>query len=166
MRLILTAFSLILIAKLANCQNPTVVCYWPNWSKYNVSDINPNLCTHIHYSFFILNETRALPVDSIGHANTDVYSKLNQLKTINPNVKIIASIGGGGDASEKYSRVVGNDTTRHTFVQNAYQLVLNYSFDGFDLDWEFPVCWQDNCTAGDPSDKENFSKLIQVSILL
>lgn len=29
------------------------------------------------------------------------------------------------------------------------------------IDWNYPVCWQSNCQKGKPSDKPNFTKLIQ-----
>lgn len=138
-----------------------IICYWPSGRRVDV--INPHLCTHIHYSFFILDEVNAAPVDEIGYPNIQVYQQLNALKQNNSDLKIIAAIGGWGDDAGKYSRVVANDTTRRQFVVNSLNMILEYGFDGFDLDWEFPVCWQDNCTAGDDKDRDNFSKLIQVS---
>jgi len=144
-------------------QNLKVICYWPNWHKVDPQlSINPDLCTHIHYAFFILNEDNATPVDGLGRPNDEVYDKLNALKKINPALKIIPSIGGWGDPADKYSRLAANETKRKTFVQNALQMVINYGFDGFDIDWEFPVCWQDKCDAGDQRDRDNFSKLIKV----
>jgi len=141
-------------------ENLKVICYWPSY--HEVEAINPNLCTHIHYAFFILDEVNATPVDELGHPNIQVYEKLNALKKINPELKIIPSIGGWGDPADKYSRLVANETKRKIFVQNTLQIVVTYGFDGFDIDWEFPVCWQDNCTAGDQQDRDNFSQLIKV----
>jgi chitinase len=137
-----------------------VICYWTR--NHKVEDINPDLCTHIHYSFFILNEDNAAPVDELGHPNKEVYDKLNALKQKNTKLKIIPSIGGWGENAGKYSRVVANETKRKIFVKNTIHMVNNNSFDGFDIDWEFPVCWQENCDAGNKADKDNFSKLIKV----
>jgi chitinase len=141
-------------------ENLKVICYWT--SNHKVEDINPDLCTHIHYSFFILDEDNAAPVDELGFPNKEVYDKLNALKQKNAELKIIPAIGGWGDDAAKYSRVAANETKRKIFVNNTIQLVVNNNFDGFDLDWEFPVCWQDDCDAGDEADRDNFSLLIKV----
>ena len=38
---------------------------------------------------------------------------------------------------------------------------MGCDFDGLDLDWEYPKCWQVDCSAGPSTDKENFAALVK-----
>lgn len=49
-------------------------------------------------------------------------------------------------------------------MNSAVAFLRKYSFNGLHLDWNYPVCWQADCTQGPPSDKINFVKLIQVRL--
>lgn len=58
-------------------------------------------------------------------------------------VKVLLALGGWNDsAGDKYSRLVNNAAARRKFVLHALEFVLANNFDGLDLDWEYPVCWQ------------------------
>jgi len=54
----------------------------------------------------------------------------------------------------------------YSFVNSAVAFLRKYNFNGLHLDWNYPVCWQADCTQGPSSDKTNFVKLIQVLSLL
>ena len=54
-----------------------------------------------------------------------------------------------------------NLAKRSMFVKNVVEYLLENSFDGMEFDWEYPVCWQMDCSIGNPNDKENFSQLIR-----
>lgn len=58
-------------------------------------------------------------------------------------LKVSLALGGWNDsAGDKYSRLVNNPTARKKFIDQAIQFLEKYNFDGLDLDWEYPVCWQ------------------------
>lgn len=58
-------------------------------------------------------------------------------------VKVLLGLGGWDDsASDKYSRMVNSPSARRKFVVQALDFVEQYEFDGLDLDWEYPKCWQ------------------------
>jgi chitinase len=58
-------------------------------------------------------------------------------------MKVSLALGGWNDsAGDKYSRLVNNPEARKKFVQQAIEFIEKYGFDGLDLDWEYPVCWQ------------------------
>lgn len=58
-------------------------------------------------------------------------------------VKVSVAIGGWNDSQgDKYSRLVNNPTARRRFVENVLKFLDKYNFDGLDLDWEYPKCWQ------------------------
>ena len=53
------------------------------------------------------------------------------------------AIGGWNDSKgNKYSRMVGNVSSRKRFVNGVVRFLKEHKFDGLDLDWEYPVCWQ------------------------
>lgn len=62
-------------------------------------------------------------------------------------VKVSLALGGWNDsAGDKYSRLVNNPAARRRFIEHALQFIEKYGFDGLDLDWEYPVCWQVSLT--------------------
>ena len=72
--------------------------------------------------------------------------------------KVLAALGGWNDSlGSKYSQMVATVANRAKFIENAYTFVKQYGFDGIDLDWEYPVCWQTECKDDRKADKDNFS---------
>lgn len=58
-------------------------------------------------------------------------------------IKVSLALGGWNDSQgDKYSRLVNNPLARRKFIEHAIQLLKQYNFDGLDLDWEYPKCWQ------------------------
>ena len=142
-----------------------VVCYYPNWpyyrngnGKYLVEDIDTSICTHLIYSFVILDPTNYvikihdpwLDID-LGNIN-----KFIQLKNKNPNVKLLVALGGWNDSrTSKYSILLADPAKRTAFVTHAVQFIQQYGFDGLDLDYEYPVY------DGVATDRAGFTALVQ-----
>ena len=57
---------------------------------------------------------------------------LNKVKLQYPQLKILLSVGGGGENSANFAAVAANHNTRFTFAQSAKSLVEMYSLDGID----------------------------------
>ncbi len=51
---------------------------------------------------------------------------------------------------------------RDNFVSKTVKMLEIRGFDGLSLEWQFPVCWQSNCRAGKPAEKEGFAALVKV----
>ncbi|XP_026742791.1 probable chitinase 10 isoform X2 [Trichoplusia ni] len=146
-----------------------VVCYYTNWAwyrpgpgKYTPSDIDPSQCTHIVYAFAVLDTKRLVikPHDIWLDVENKFYEKVVALKE--KGVKVLLGLGGWDDsASDKYSRMVNSPSARRKFVIHALDFIEQYEFDGLDLDWEYPKCWQVNCEKGPSSDKQGFASLVK-----
>jgi len=116
-------------------------------------NIDGELCTHVIYAFATLDvdwasETEARRLTLNIDDSIDVYKsflgRTADLRKSN-NVKILLGVGGWNDSKDdKYSRMVASPSARKMFAQYAVQFTMEHGFDGLDLDWEFPVCWQVN----------------------
>ena len=76
--------------------------------------------------------------------------------------KVLLAIGGWNDSEgDKYSRLVNSKASRKTFVSQVVSFLEENNFDGLDLDWEYPKCWQVDCSLGPKEDKQGFTDLIR-----
>ncbi|XP_058056417.1 probable chitinase 10 [Anopheles bellator] len=145
-----------------------VVCYFTNWAwyrqgngKYLPEDIDPELCTHIVYGFAVLDREGLTikPHDSWADIDNRFYERVVEFKKKGKRVTV--AIGGWNDsAGDKYSRLVRSAQARKRFIENVMAFIEKYNFDGLDLDWEYPVCWQVDCTKGYADEKEGFATLV------
>lgn len=155
---------------------PRVVAYFSSYSIYDldyyVTDIDPNIVTHINYRPFTISENgQCVSTDEWadtgymypGDRQTDrVRGNINQFHMMrgeNPDLKIIMSIGGW-DLSEQFPIVSADETARQRFARSCIGLMRTYELDGIDIDWRFPVDGGAAPeTAGD-NDTANFVSLL------
>lgn len=79
--------------------------------------------------------------DTFYHRITEFYERVVQYKRY--GIKVSLALGGWNDsAGDKYSKLVNDPTARMKFVTHAVEFIEEYGFDGLDLDWEYPKCWQ------------------------
>lgn len=146
-----------------------IVCYYGSWAvyrpgdgKFDVEDIDPFLCTHLNYGFAGLdpdtNHIYALDPwnDLEDDGGKGAYKRFNALKSKNPELTTLLSIGGWNEGSEKYSKMAADDASRQEFASSCVQFLQKYGFDGLDLDWEYP-----GSRGGVPEDKQNYVLLLQ-----
>ncbi|CAG2114083.1 unnamed protein product, partial [Medioppia subpectinata] len=152
---------------LVTVAKPKVICYWPNWrvdsggdDRHVPENIDPTLCTHIHHAFHVYDQQHNVVRDSAG-PQPDLYRRLHALKSKNPDVKVIVSMGGWGQPDAQYSHLVADEGLRLGFIKNTIAYLHKYQFDGLDIDWEFPVCWAADCNKGPKADKPNFATLLR-----
>ena len=132
-----------------------VVCYVATWAFYRKSGsydlfdkFNPDLCTHLIYSFAVLNdethEIKSRDVyldleDNYGKGAGVIflqsfhsrfyyesyaylpgwYTKSTGLKHLYPHLTVLLAIGGWSEGSEKYSKMAQSQENRSKFVQSA-----------------------------------------------
>ncbi|KAL3809554.1 hypothetical protein ACHAXA_001828 [Cyclostephanos tholiformis] len=64
---------------------------------------------------------------------------------------------GGWTLSDAFPTMAADDSARANFAQNCVNLIVEYGFDGIDIDWEYPG-YVDH--SGTPQDRDNFNLLL------
>ncbi|XP_056635629.1 chitinase-3-like protein 1 [Diorhabda sublineata] len=148
-----------------------LVCYFASWAiyrnfsgKFDISDIDPHLCTHVCFAFIELYEDGSLYVvdpwasndeDDGGHYHQ--FRSLAELKKSNPDLKLLLSLGGWNEGSKNFSIVSADPVRRIKLINEILPLIEKYNFDGLDVDWEYPTLRD----YAQPEDKDNFVALLK-----
>ncbi|MBC3872373.1 glycosyl hydrolase family 18 protein [Undibacterium flavidum] len=103
------------------------------------------------------------------------FNQLKKLKLRNPNLKVLISLGGW-TWSKNFSKFSMTDASRKALVTSCINLYVNGNlpsaegaggagvakgvFDGFDIDWEYPVAGGLPTNTYNAADKQNFTLLL------
>lgn len=128
-----------------------------NGNIINTESIAAKKLSHINYAFVDVKDNRAW----LHNEKTDTvnFRNLNALKTVNPDLKILISIGGW-TWSKNFSDAVLTDTSTMNFAQSAVDIVAQYDLDGVDIDWEYPGMIGDK-NVYRPQDRKNYTNLFK-----
>ena len=120
--------------------------YLGNWStspmggNIDVSTLPWTKLTHLMEAF-------AVPADTSGTVSLPGGTRTNLISTAHSNsTRVYLSLGGAAASTSNFSASVAPAVV-DTFVANIMSLVTTNSYDGVDIDWEFPGA----------SDKSNFT---------
>lgn len=135
---------------------PIIVGYVFGSTPIEPGSIDARHLTHINYAFadVVDNQVRGY-LKHDGHN----YRELQKLKKVNPDLKILISVGGWGK-SNGFSDAALTQSARDSFVESALDYLQHYQIDGIDIDWEYPA----QPGAGNihrPEDKQNFTLLLR-----
>lgn len=83
--------------------------------------------------------------------------QLLALKKDNPDLKVIAAIGGWGQ--DGFSDAALTPSSRYKFAREVNALINQYNLDGIDIDWEYPGTSAAGIKSR-PEDRENFTLLL------
>jgi len=119
--------------------------------------INANKLTHINYAFVDVQDGMAWLTNM--ETDTVNFRILNKLKEINPDLKILISIGGWS-WSGNFSDAVLTPDSRSRFAKTSVEIVADYDLDGVDIDWEYPGQIGDN-NVFRPEDKQNYTLMFE-----
>ncbi|MFV0266604.1 MAG: glycoside hydrolase family 18 protein [Draconibacterium sp.] len=139
-----------------------VVAYVAGYRDFDFSTIDVSGITHINYAFGNIRDGEAIfdttKIDDKNLTPADIV-KLNSLKSKNPDLKVLASIGGWS-WSGGFSDAALSEVSRARFAQSCAKFVKDYQLDGIDLDWEYP----NQTGAGNihrPEDVQNFTLMLK-----
>lgn len=123
--------------------------YFAAWSVYEpkhfVLDLPAENLTHVFYAFMKINDSgevllpdpwgdTEMPMPDGSHG---LLAALAKLKTRNPALKTLMSIGGWGTHLQ-FAAVMLDPAKTSVFVSTAVALMHEHGFDGLDIDWEYP----------------------------
>ncbi|XP_072028016.1 chitinase-3-like protein 1 [Amphiura filiformis] len=143
------ALCVVLLGGLAEAATPILSCYYTNWAQYRPDpmkffpeDIDPFMCTHIMYAFADLKNNHLTPFEYNDDDFTDgtpgMYTRVNNLKAKNPDLKVSLAVGGWNMGSGPFITMVETKETRADFISHSIGFLRDRNFDGLDLDWEYP----------------------------
>jgi chitinase len=168
MRRSINLFLFLLIISLVSCEENSkkpsttkkkiIVGYVPGFrSNLDQLSIDANKLTHINYAFVNVQDSMAW----LTNIETDTvnFRILNELKKVNPDLKILISIGGWS-WSGNFSDAVLTRSSRKKFAKTAVDIVANYDLDGIDIDWEYPG-QRGNNNVFRPEDKQNYTLMFK-----
>lgn len=136
---------------IAQTSEKKIVAYVTSWSSVTP---DPKVMTHINYAFGGVGSDG----QSVYADNTTRMQKIVALKSRNPKLKVLLSIGGWGRGS--FSPMAKDATKRKAFAKACKAFCDKYKLDGIDIDWEFPG----NNSSGESSpsgEKQNFNLMMQ-----
>jgi chitinase len=119
-------------------------------------EVSANKLDAINYAFARLDPKGDVIFPS--PAAESSLAALVGLRKINPELKIIVSIGGWG--ADYFSDVALTDATRQRMAESVAALIEAHDVDGVDLDWEYPTLPGAGISHR-PEDKRNFSLLLE-----
>ena len=143
-------------------QKYMVVAYVAGYRDFDFATIDISGITHINYAFGNIRDGEAVfdttKIDGKTLTLLDI-EKLLSLKSKNPDLKVLVSIGGWS-WSKGFSDAALNETSRLKFALSCAKFVKDYNLDGIDLDWEYP----NQVGAGNthrPEDVQNFTLMLK-----
>ncbi len=139
-----------------------VIGYVAGYRNFDFTKIDAKKLTHINYAFAnVIDGEVMFDTTNIDNTSlkTDDLKTLFALKSQNPDLKILVSVGGWV-WSGNFSDAALTQKTREKFAKSAARFVKEYKLDGIDIDWEYP----NQSAAGNihrPEDKENLTLLLK-----
>lgn len=154
--------------------------YYPEWAIYDrdfqVEDIPADDLTHIFYAFAKIDGNGEVAVfDEWAATQTTFggkytweqsqaglagnFAELQALKAENPHLSNMISIGGW-TLSGSFSDIALTEASREKFATSAVEFMVQYGFDGIDIDWEYPVGGGLESNIYRPEDKQNYTLLL------
>lgn len=140
-------------------KNYHIVGYVAGWKTVKANRIPAEKLTHVNYAFADVREGLVQNMEGKSERDSLNFLELHKLKTINPDLKILVSIGGWTH-SKGFSEAVSTPEGIKKLTKSGIDFLIKYDLDGLDYDWEYPGLPGDN-NPYKPEDKENFVSMLK-----
>jgi GH18 family chitinase len=126
-----------------------VVGYYESWASrrpcnaFWPEQIPTGVYTHINFAFAAIDPVtfEVRPGDS---RDLDLLMRVTQLKTLDPDLKVMIALGGWtfndpGPTQTTFSDIARSKDNQQKFFKSLISFLSTHNLDGVDLDWEYPV---------------------------
>jgi len=136
-----------------------VIGYIAGWKGVDPNKISAEKLTHINYAFANVVDGIVTSGEGLAERDSLNFLKLHSLKSRNPDLKVLVSIGGW-TWSKGFSDAVLTSESRKKLTASGIDFLTKHKLDGLDFDWEYPALQGDNNVVRD-IDKENFVSMLK-----
>ena len=157
-------------------ERPRVVAYLASWGVRSkgtrIAELPGDRLTHVIYAFANLGPDGTVALEDpcldagrcggTASATGGNFGQLRALKDRHPHLKVLVAIGGW-TRSVNFSDAALTPESRQRFAQSSIDLFVRGwpgLFDGFDIDWEYPVFGGARENVTRPEDRQNFTLLL------
>lgn len=156
---------------------PKIVAYLASWGVRSkgtrIAELPGDRLTHLIYAFanvgadgMMALEDPCLDAGRCGSGSATStggnFAQLRALKERHPHLKVLVAVGGW-TRSVNFSNAALTPESRQRFAQSGVERFLRGwpgLFDGFDIDWEYPVFGGARENVTRPEDRQNFTLLL------
>ncbi|XP_033213857.1 chitotriosidase-1-like [Belonocnema kinseyi] len=170
---ICSAFALNINGSRPAVENEKMVgCYYQHYDNkpieempnlpLNLKNVDKPLCTHLYHNWAGLDKNTTVvvlnPEQDTSHKG---FEKFNKLRKKHPTLKTLISMLPmwnvlPSQGYEDYSKLLSDPSLRDKLVDNVFDFVKKYKFNGIELYWNFP-----DKDGKHSSDKKNFVSLLK-----
>ncbi|MFD1607473.1 glycosyl hydrolase family 18 protein [Oceanobacillus luteolus] len=140
-----------------------MIAYLAGWSTLGnfdiLRDLDASRLTHVNYAFGLIGDDLKIKMSDPVN-DPENFAALNELKEVYPHLQTTIAIGGWG-GSANFSEAAATEESREIFADSVVEFIVEYGFNGVDLDWEYPVTGGGPGTSPNPADRENFPLLLE-----
>ncbi|WP_075350896.1 glycoside hydrolase family 18 protein [Algoriphagus marinus] len=136
-----------------------VIGYIAGWKGVEPDKIPAEKLTHINYAFANVVDGIVCSGDGQEERDSLNFLKLHSLKSRNPDLKVLVSIGGW-TWSKGFSDAALTEESRKKLTASGIDFLIKHRLDGLDFDWEYPALQGDNNVVRD-IDKKNFVAMLK-----
>ncbi|CZR61249.1 uncharacterized protein PAC_11145 [Phialocephala subalpina] len=144
-----------------------LVGYYESWSYTRPCDawapenITAGVWTQLNYAFALIGDD--YKISQMNSFDAELYPRFTNLKSSTSGLKVFISVGGWAAGGKIFSDMVSSSSSRATFITSALQFMATYSFDGIDIDWEYPAASDRDGVAADTPNFVTFLKELKAA---